>query len=68
MHLEPIASFCGKLLVCPTVYKTDRDTAVVQGYRVNRDELSSEFKIPDGEEVVEVPLDVLRSAAEKLNL
>jgi hypothetical protein len=68
MHLEPIASFCGRLIVCPTIYKTDRDTAVVQGYRVDRDELSGEFEIPDGEDVVEVPLEVLQSAAKKLNL
>ena len=68
MKLEPVASFCGKLLVCPTVYRTDRHTAVVQGYRVDREKLTGTFEIPDGEDVVEIPISVLQSAAQKLNL
>lgn len=68
MKLEAVSSFCGELIVCPTVYKSDRGTAVVQGYRVNRDEVEGGVEIPDGEDVVEIPLDLIFEAAEKLGV
>jgi hypothetical protein len=39
----------------PTLYETDRDTLLVQGYIVTDPEALSGMRIPDGETVVEVP-------------
>ena len=39
----------------PTLYETDRDSYVVQGWVVTDAEALSQMKIPDGETVVEVP-------------
>jgi hypothetical protein len=39
----------------PTLYETDRDTLLVQGYIVTDTEALSGMRIPDGETVVEVP-------------
>ena len=39
----------------PTLYATDRDTYLVQGYVVTDPEALTEMRIPDGETVVEVP-------------
>jgi hypothetical protein len=48
---------------CPTVYLTDRGTALVQGSTVTED--AARFTAPTGEGVVEIPLDLLlRAAAE----
>jgi hypothetical protein len=39
----------------PTLYATDRDTYLVQGYLVTDPEALAQMRIPDGETVVEVP-------------
>jgi hypothetical protein len=39
----------------PTLYKTDRDTWVIQGYIVTDREALSAIKLPEGETVVEIP-------------
>ena len=39
----------------PTLYATDRDTYLVQGYLVTDPEALGQMRIPDGETVVEVP-------------
>jgi hypothetical protein len=39
----------------PTLYATDRDTYLVQGYAVTDPEALALMRIPDGETVVEVP-------------
>jgi hypothetical protein len=39
----------------PTLYETDRDTLLVQGYVVTDPEALSQMRIPEGETVVEVP-------------
>jgi hypothetical protein len=39
----------------PTLYATDRETFLVQGYVVTDPEALSQMRIPDGETVVEVP-------------
>lgn len=48
---------------CPSVYRTDRDTFVVQGWRVSDPETLAQLDIPAHETVVEVPLDVLAEIA-----
>ncbi|MEV5843735.1 hypothetical protein AB0M32_17420 [Streptomyces sp. NPDC051985] len=40
---------------CPTLYATDRETYLVQGWRIYANELLMQLRIPDGETAVEVP-------------
>nr|WP_255643944.1 hypothetical protein [Actinoplanes polyasparticus] len=49
---------------CPTVYGTNRATVVVQGYVVNDDNAGVE--VPDGERLVEIPVEVLLAAADQI--
>jgi hypothetical protein len=42
---------------CPAVYRTDRGSLVVQGYRV-ADAVS--IDIPDNETIVEIPSDLIK--------
>ena len=44
---------------CPTLYATDRDTIVVQGYVVQDLEALESLDLPTGEAVVEVPRHLL---------
>jgi hypothetical protein len=44
---------------CPTVFTTDRRTIAIQGYDIDQ-------PTPDGESVVEIPLDVLKEAVSAL--
>jgi hypothetical protein len=55
MKLVKIASSDCKSGDCPTVYRTDRGTIAVQGYRVAH-------TVPDGEAVVEIPAELLAEA------
>jgi hypothetical protein len=59
MKLTPIAGgACGRD-DCPTVFTTDRSTLAIQGYTVDK-------QVPEGESVVEIPMDVLREAVRAL--
>lgn len=51
---------------CPSLYRTDRDTFVVQGWRVSDPEALAQLDIPAHETVVEVPADVLAEVAKAL--
>ena len=44
--------------ICPTIYETDRNTYLVQGYVVKNTDLE-ELSFPEGETVVEIPKDFL---------
>ncbi|KUP95552.1 hypothetical protein [Thermobifida cellulosilytica] len=59
MELVKIAGTCSKD-DCPNVFTTDRGTIAVQGYLV------AGLTIPEGEAVVEIPLELLREAARAL--
>jgi hypothetical protein len=48
---------------CPSLYRTDRDTFIVQGWRVTDPETLRQLDIPGHETVVEVPCDVLAEIA-----
>jgi hypothetical protein len=48
---------------CPSLYRTDRDTFVVQGWRISDPETLAQLDIPAHETVVEVPVDVLAEIA-----
>lgn len=48
---------------CPTLFATDRDTYVIQGYRVLDAEALAQLDIPDHETCIEVPKALLKFAA-----
>ncbi|HET8684860.1 MAG TPA: hypothetical protein VFM54_23765 [Micromonosporaceae bacterium] len=48
---------------CPSLYRTDRGTFVVQGWRITDPETLAQLSIPGHETVVEVPADVLAEIA-----
>ncbi len=48
---------------CPSLYRTDRGTFVVQGWRVTDPEALAQLDIPAHETIVEVPQDVLAEMA-----
>lgn len=48
---------------CPAVYKTERDTLVVQGWMVVDLDALRTLGLPDGETAVEIPREVLLAAA-----
>jgi hypothetical protein len=50
---------------CPTVYESDRGTVVVQGYTVSSQHAGVD--VPDGEALVEVPLDLLKEAVRRMS-
>jgi hypothetical protein len=51
---------------CPSLYRTDRGTFVVQGWRVSDPEALAQLDIPPHETAVEVPEDVLAEIAKTL--
>jgi hypothetical protein len=51
---------------CPTVYRTDRGTLVVQGFTVPTDDAEG-VTLPAGESLVEIPLEALQDAARALS-
>ncbi|WP_455360032.1 hypothetical protein [Streptomyces sp. SYSU K21746] len=51
---------------CPTLYETDRGTIVVQGYKVTDEEARSQLRdVLDGEDIVEIPRELLVRFAPK---
>ncbi|MCO8275969.1 hypothetical protein M1L60_35865 [Actinoplanes sp. TRM 88003] len=60
---KTLASMCG-VGSCPTVYGTDSDTVVVQGYEMTGEKAGVE--VPDGERLVEIPVEVLLAAADEI--
>lgn len=61
MKVKVIASDpCWGLVVCPTIYSTDRNTVVVQGWKLT-DEDKAALKLPLSEEAVEIPKSLLKS-------
>jgi hypothetical protein len=49
---------------CPTVYRRDSHSVVVQGYALTGK--AAGVDLPDGEHLVEIPVDVLLAAADKI--
>src|SRR6516225_7264330 len=49
----------------PTLYETDRETYLVQGYAVTDPEALAQMWIPEGETVVEVPKRLMRYLPEE---
>lgn len=61
LRLELVTTLCGGG-TCPTVYRTNRGTLVVQGYAVTP--AAAGVAVPDGELLVEIPVDLLAAAVE----
>jgi hypothetical protein len=61
--LVAIAASCSNG-TCPTVYRTSRETVVVQGYAMAPE--TAGIDLPAGELLVEIPLDLLHTAARGL--
>ena len=62
MRLTRIAGTCPSGSTCPTIYRTDRGTLVVQGHRLAGGDLT-QMDLPDGESAVEVPASLLEGIA-----
>jgi hypothetical protein len=60
LQLEIIDSYCGNGS-CPTVYRTDRGTFVVQGFAVSPSRAG--LDVPDGEMLVEIPAELVAAVA-----
>ncbi|KUL50128.1 hypothetical protein ADL22_07580 [Streptomyces sp. NRRL F-4489] len=43
---------------CPTLYATDRDTYLVQGWKIFANDLLMQLTLPEGETAVEVPTEL----------
>ena len=48
---------------CPTLYATDRDTYLVQGWKIFANDLLMQLEIPEGETAVEVPTELFEHLA-----
>lgn len=57
MKLVPVRERCPDRVTCPALYRTDRDTYVIQGDR------NADLDCGDGEDVAEVPRDLLPEIA-----
>lgn len=64
IRLRMLTSSCDSSS-CPTIYESDRGTLVVQGYAVSAGDAG--VALPDGELLVEIPVDLLRAAAQAVS-
>lgn len=60
MKLTRLDNDCENKKICPTVYATDRNTFVVQGYIVDDAEALATMSLPPGETAVEIPEALVR--------
>jgi hypothetical protein len=60
LKLRMLTSICDTAS-CPTIYESDRGTLVVQGYAVPAGDAG--VALPDGELLVEIPVNLLTAAA-----
>jgi hypothetical protein len=58
--LDLVLTLCGSN-TCPTIYKSDQGTLVIQGYSVSASHAGVD--LPDGEQLVEIPAELLAEAA-----
>jgi hypothetical protein len=55
VKLTPLGTDC-RDGTCPTIYRSDRGTIVVQGYVVT----DADVTVPEGEALVEIPAELLK--------
>lgn len=63
MKLARRSGDCPDGINCPAVYATDRDTLVVQGYKITDLGVLDQLALPDGETAVEIPRSLLQEAS-----
>jgi hypothetical protein len=63
LNLRTISASCASG-TCPTIYDSGRGTIVVQGYLVSADHAG--VALPDGEQLVEIPIELLTNAARSI--
>jgi hypothetical protein len=61
--LRLMAKVCGNGS-CPTIYRTDRGTLVIQGFPLSP--AAAGIDVPDGETLVEIPESLLGAAAREV--
>ncbi|MFD4321889.1 hypothetical protein [Streptomyces sp. NPDC058548] len=49
---------------CPTLYATDRDTYLVQGWKIYANDVLMQLDIPEGDTAVEVPTELFEHLTE----
>jgi hypothetical protein len=59
MRIWRLRGTCPDGNTCPTIYGNDRGTRFVQGRRVTDPDVLSQLRVAPGEEVVEVPAELL---------
>jgi len=66
-RLAPLRAVANKCASgsCPTVYQSSSGTLVVQGFAVSAE--SAGIDVPEGEMLVEIPLDLLAEAFRELS-
>jgi hypothetical protein len=64
LTLTLVTTACGST-TCPSVYRSDRGTLVIQGYAV--DATNAGVELPAGELLVEIPVELLATAARSLS-
>ncbi|WP_412540190.1 hypothetical protein R8Z50_30895 [Longispora sp. K20-0274] len=62
MKLTQVESEC-KSGTCPTLYATDRDSYVLQGYVITDPEALAALSLPSGESAVEIPASLMERFA-----
>ncbi len=65
MRIWKLRGSCPDGNTCPTVYATERGTRLVQGWKVTDPAVLSQLGVPPGEEVVEVPAELLGEEGEE---
>ncbi|PYC77645.1 hypothetical protein C7C46_18390 [Streptomyces tateyamensis] len=62
MKLTQLDSEC-EVGPCPTIYATDTDELVVQGFRIDDPEALAAMQLPENETAVRIPVALLRRVA-----
>lgn len=59
MLVRLIRGNCSDGKTCPALHRTDRDTVVIQGWRVTEPTVLGQLNLPAGMQAVEVPAELL---------
>lgn len=60
MKIDRVRGVCNDVKTCPTLYRTDRGTVIVQGWNVTDEEALGQLgALASGESVVEIPVELV---------
>lgn len=57
---------CGRFIICPNFYETDKGTFVVQGYKVDA-ETKKDIQLSNDEDAVEIPRELVNELFQVLS-